>query len=226
MRRADLADDPRFATAAARQVHFAELHRIVQTWIMTFCDIAALDAQLDEAKIALGEVRTLKKLSEMEWAEYWGAVQQVSDRNGGSYRVPGRPWRFSREELAPLGDPAFQGEHNRAVFAELGFSDEQIDGYIGSGALLSVSIPTTVTDHPRETQGRADLPHEDFVTRLRCRPPRGHQGCFEKLVSEPRKPKERAMTLSRDVIDGLPYVEGVLNHASPPIRIEPACGQQ
>jgi hypothetical protein len=59
-----------------------------------------------------------------------------------------------------------------------------------------------------------------------CRPPRSHQGCFEKLVSEPRKPKERAMTLSRDVIDGLPYVEGVLNHASPPIRIEPACGQQ
>jgi crotonobetainyl-CoA:carnitine CoA-transferase CaiB-like acyl-CoA transferase len=151
MRRADLADDPRFATAAARQMHFAELHRIVQTWIMTFRDIAALDAQLDEAKIALGEVRTLKKLSEMEWAGYWGAVQEVSDRNGGSYRLPGRPWRFSREELAPLGDPAFQGEHNRAVFVELGFSDAQIDGYFGSGALLSMSIPTTVTDHPRET---------------------------------------------------------------------------
>jgi crotonobetainyl-CoA:carnitine CoA-transferase CaiB-like acyl-CoA transferase len=151
MRRADLADDPRFATAAARQMHFAELHRIVQTWIMTFRDIAALDAQLDEAKIALGEVRTLKKLSEMEWAGYWGAVQEVSDRNGGSYRLPGRPWRFSREELAPLGDPAFQGEHNRTVLVELGFSDEQIDGYFGSGALLSMSIPTTVTDHPRET---------------------------------------------------------------------------
>jgi crotonobetainyl-CoA:carnitine CoA-transferase CaiB-like acyl-CoA transferase len=151
MRRADLADDPRFATAAARQMHFAELHRIVQTWIITFRDIAALDAQLDEAKIALGEVRTLKKLSEMEWAGYWGAVQEVSDRNGGSYRLPGRPWRFSREELAPLGDPAFQGEHNRTVLVELGFSDEQIDGYFGSGALLSMSIPTTVTDHPRET---------------------------------------------------------------------------
>jgi hypothetical protein len=36
-------------------MHFAELHRIVQTWIMTFRDIAARDAQLDEAKIALGE---------------------------------------------------------------------------------------------------------------------------------------------------------------------------
>ena len=141
MRRADLADDPRFATAAARQAHFAELHRIVQNWILTFADIGALDAQLDEAKIALGEVRSLKKLSGMEWAEYWGAVQEVSDRNGGRYRLPGWPWHFSREQLEPLGEPAFQGEHNRVVFAEIGLSDEQIDGYAASGALVSASIP-------------------------------------------------------------------------------------
>ena len=67
--------------------------------------------------------------------------QEVSDRNGGSYRLPGRPWRFSREKLERLGEPAFQGDHNRAVFAELGFSDEQIGGYVASGALVSVSIP-------------------------------------------------------------------------------------
>src|SRR6202043_2566880 len=77
MRRADLADDPRFATAVARRANFAELHRIVQTWTLTFHDIGALDAQLDEAKIALGEVRSLRRVSEMEWAEYWGAVQEV-----------------------------------------------------------------------------------------------------------------------------------------------------
>src|SRR5262249_42370733 len=105
MRRADLADDPRFATAAARRANFTELHRIVQDWILTFANVDALDAQLDEAKIAFGEVRSLRDLSEMEWADYWGAVQEVSDRNGGSYRLPGRPWHFSREELTPLGDP-------------------------------------------------------------------------------------------------------------------------
>jgi crotonobetainyl-CoA:carnitine CoA-transferase CaiB-like acyl-CoA transferase len=147
MRRVDLADDPRFATAAARRAYFAQLHRIVQSWILTFANIGALDAQLDEAKIALGEVRSLKALSEMEWAEYWGAVQEVSDRNGGSYRLPGRPWHFSGERLDPLGDPAFQGEHNRAVLAELGLSDNEIDAYIASGALIRSPIPTVVTDH-------------------------------------------------------------------------------
>jgi crotonobetainyl-CoA:carnitine CoA-transferase CaiB-like acyl-CoA transferase len=157
MRRADLADDPRFATAAARRAHFAELHHIVQTWILTFRDIGALDAQLDEAKIALGEVRSLKKLSEMEWTDYWGAVQEVSDRNGGTYRLPGRPWRFSREQLEPLGDPAFQGEHNRTVFGELGLSEDEIDSYIASGALVSVSIPATVPDDGRRANATANI---------------------------------------------------------------------
>jgi uncharacterized protein YbjT (DUF2867 family) len=141
IRRSDLADDPRFATAAACRANFAELHRIVQNWILTFHDIGALDAQLDEAKIAFGEVRSLKQLSEIEWAEYWGAVQEVSDRHGGSYLLPGRPWRFAREQLAPLGEPAFQGDHNRAVLAELGFSGDKIDACVVSGALVSASIP-------------------------------------------------------------------------------------
>ena len=166
MRRADLADDPRFATAAARRANFTELHRIVQTWILTFHDIGALDAQLDEAKIAFGEVRSLKQLSEMEWAEYWGAVEEVSDRDGGSYRLPGRPWRFSREQLAPLGDPAFQGEHNRMVFGELGLGDSEIDGYIASGALVSASLPEAVITNKQQlfsspvTDIRRHMEHE------------------------------------------------------------------
>src|SRR6202008_2660723 len=141
MRRADLADDPRFATTAARRENFAELHRIVQNWILTFADVGALDAQLDEAKIAFGEVRSLKRLSDMEWAEYWDAVQEGSDRNGGSYRLPGPPRRFLDENLDPLGEPAFQGEHTRRVLVELGFSDHEIDAYVVSGALVSASLP-------------------------------------------------------------------------------------
>jgi len=91
MRRADLADDPRFATAAARRANFAELHRIVQNWILTFADVGALDAQLDEAKIAFGEVRSLKQLSEMEWAEYWGAVQEFPTATAAATVCPAVP---------------------------------------------------------------------------------------------------------------------------------------
>ena len=99
----------------------------------------------------------------MEWAEYWDAVQEVSDRNGGSYRLPGRPWRFSRERLAPLGEPAFQGEHNRAVLAELGLHDDEIDAHIASGALVSASVPTNATDHSEEICDAPDLPQWGVV---------------------------------------------------------------
>jgi hypothetical protein len=47
-------------------------------------------------------------------------------------------------ELEPLGDPAFQGEHNRTVFRELGLNAGEIDRYIASGALVSVVFPETV----------------------------------------------------------------------------------
>lgn len=137
MRRPDLVGDPRFATAEARKQNLRALHQIVQTWILTFPDMAALDAQFDEAKIAVGQVRTLEELAASEWADYWGAVQEVPDRQGGVYRLPGRPWRFSANELVPLDTRAFQGEHNRAVCGELGYSDAEIDELIASGALVS-----------------------------------------------------------------------------------------
>src|SRR3546814_19007520 len=76
-------------------------HAIVQTWISTFPDMAALDAQFDEAKIAMGEIRSLRELGESEWADYWGAVQEVPDRSGGSFRLPGRPWNFASDSLDP-----------------------------------------------------------------------------------------------------------------------------
>ena len=143
IRRADLADDPRFATASARKANLAALHDIIQTWIMTFADRGMLDAQFDEAKIAMGEVRSLQALSETDWAGYWGAAQEVSDRHGGTYRLPGRPWHFSAGQLEPIGDPAFQGEHNHTVFCELGMSEDEIERFIATGALVSaVPAPT------------------------------------------------------------------------------------
>jgi crotonobetainyl-CoA:carnitine CoA-transferase CaiB-like acyl-CoA transferase len=137
MRRADLIDDPRFCNAAARRLNFGALHQIIQSWILTFPDMATLDAQFDEAKIAMGEIRSIKELTASEWSEYWGAVQYVTDRSGGQYRLPGRPWRFSAEELTPIGTPAFQGEHNVEVFSDLGISEADLKRLSETGALVT-----------------------------------------------------------------------------------------
>jgi crotonobetainyl-CoA:carnitine CoA-transferase CaiB-like acyl-CoA transferase len=137
MRRVDLMDDLRFSTAAARRLNFGSLHQIIQSWILTFPDMATLDAQFDEAKIAMGEIRTIKELTASAWSEYWGAVQHVSDRSGGEYRLPGRPWRFSGEQLTPIGTPAFQGEHNIEVFGELGICEVELQRLMDAGVLVT-----------------------------------------------------------------------------------------
>ncbi len=137
MRRPDLMTDPRFSTAADRAANRKELHAIIQAWIYTFRDIRDLDAQFDEAKIAMGELRTLGDLANSEWAEYWGAVQEIPDRAGGTYRISGSPWRFSRDKLEPSGAPALRGEHNREICKGIGLSDQQIDRLIEAKVLLS-----------------------------------------------------------------------------------------
>src|SRR5271168_1543102 len=137
MRRVDLMDDPRFSSAAARRLNFGAIHKIIQSWILTFPDMATLDAQFDEAKIAMGEIRSIKELTASEWSDYWGAVQHVPDRSGGEYRLPGRPWHFSKDELTPIGTPAFQGEHNREVFRELGVGETELQKLAETGALVT-----------------------------------------------------------------------------------------
>jgi crotonobetainyl-CoA:carnitine CoA-transferase CaiB-like acyl-CoA transferase len=137
MRRPDLADDPRFATPQARGQNLDALHAIVQDWIWTFDDMASLDAQLDEAKIPTGRMRTVGGLAATEWAKQWVATRTVSDRNGGEITVPGRPWHFSNRDGEPERSPAHRGEHNQEVLAELGYDAAEIASLARRGVLVS-----------------------------------------------------------------------------------------
>ncbi len=151
MRRAELAVDPRFATPEARARNLSALHEIVQQWILTFPSLETLDAQLDEAKLAFGVVRSVKDFAESEWARWWGAIDEVDDRGGGSVRIPGRPWRFSGDALEHPGTPAFRGEHNREVLLELGYSPQAIDLMTLAGAVTS-GVPEAPNPKISETE--------------------------------------------------------------------------
>jgi crotonobetainyl-CoA:carnitine CoA-transferase CaiB-like acyl-CoA transferase len=137
MRRPDLGRDPRFLTPQLRLRNLKELHRIVQEWIWTFGDMEALDAQLDEAKIATGRVRSTREFADSDWAREWNAVRTVSDRSGGEITIPGRPWHFADQVVADEGQlAARQGEHNAEVLNELGFSAAEIAAFQASGVLV------------------------------------------------------------------------------------------
>jgi crotonobetainyl-CoA:carnitine CoA-transferase CaiB-like acyl-CoA transferase len=147
MRRMDLKRDPRFSTAERRLQNYGALHALIQKWMLSFRDLKTLDAQLDEAKIAIGEIRSLKELAETDWAKQWGAVQEVPDRRGGSYLIHGYPWRFSDDELGPRSAPAFRGEHNEQVFSSVGLSKSEVRAAVEAGILVG-GLPDSVKNAP------------------------------------------------------------------------------
>jgi crotonobetainyl-CoA:carnitine CoA-transferase CaiB-like acyl-CoA transferase len=75
-------------------------------------------------------------LAKTEWARYWNAVREVPDRAGGTYRLPGHPWRFSGATLDETPPPRFRGEDNVTVLCELGVADAEIQRAIEAGILL------------------------------------------------------------------------------------------
>jgi hypothetical protein len=97
MRRVDLLDDQRFSSAAARRLNFGVLHQIIQSWILTFPDMATLDAQFDEAKIAMG-VRSVRSRS-------------LRHRNGVTIGVPSSA--FLTAAAANIGCRAGRGIFRR-----------------------------------------------------------------------------------------------------------------
>lgn len=137
MRRMDLMSRPEYATAALRKQNLASLLNEVRSWVLTFTDLDELQAQVSEAGLAIGVVRTTAQLSESEWASHWGAVVQVDDRSGGTVRMPGAPWRFSKAELPQPGLPYFQGESNEEVLAEQGVGPEELQALRAKGVIRS-----------------------------------------------------------------------------------------
>src|SRR5260221_4397293 len=142
MRRTALRLDPRFATANLRRQNLPALLAEVRAWLATFSSLEQLQVQVSEAGLAVGTVRTVSEFAESDWVKEWGAVVDVDDRAGGTVRMPGNPWIFSRSVLPPPGVPAFQGEHNEEILAERNISPGRIKDLQLRKVLLSRRSPT------------------------------------------------------------------------------------
>ena len=137
MRRNDLLLDPRFINAQFRRDNWEDLLAEIRSWVLTFRTIEELEAQVSEAGLAVGTIRSVSEIAESEWAVERGAIREVEDRSGGTARVPAPPWIFSNCELPDAGLPPFQGEHNTELLRSLGLSEVEIEKLEGTGVLIS-----------------------------------------------------------------------------------------
>jgi crotonobetainyl-CoA:carnitine CoA-transferase CaiB-like acyl-CoA transferase len=142
--RADLIDDPRFVDVRSRMTHFDELRDEILATAAKIADAAEFERQFAEHRLAVGVLRSVRDLCDTEWAREREAVVEVSDRGGGTIRVPNAPWRFSDAAgVALRGEPRYRGEDNRAVLTELlGLDDDEVDRLESTG-VLSSRLPTS-----------------------------------------------------------------------------------
>ena len=122
-----LLNDERFKTVALRIKNFAELMQLIKDWALTIETIDELERRLDENKLAMGQMRTVREVAKTKWASERNAFVEVDDRGDGKVKLPNSPWMFSGSDTSTRGITKYRGEDNAEVLHELlGLSAEQI----------------------------------------------------------------------------------------------------
>lgn len=131
--RPDLPDDERFRSGRLRKDNTALL---VQEFDQAFgaLDFADIARRLDEADLVWAPVQSPAEVAADPQVAAAGALLEVEDGAGGTYRSPAAPARFPGAD-AQVRPPAPRlGQHTREVLADLGYSADQIQAMLTAGA--------------------------------------------------------------------------------------------
>ena len=153
--RPDLADDPRFGRVRDRLAHLGDLVDTIREWALEQPDGAAIEAELDRHELAVGALRSVREVADSDWAAERNAVVSVSDRSGGSVRIPNSPWTFSDGATGVCGEPKYRGEDNASVLSELLGLDQSMIHTLVVDGVLSSRMPTSQTQPQSQTQSQS-----------------------------------------------------------------------
>jgi CoA:oxalate CoA-transferase len=140
--RADLITDPRMADIRSRLANYGEIVDPIRAWAASMPTAQAIEDVLAGNRLATGRLRTVREVCDTDWARDRQVTVEVSDRGGGTIRIPNSPWRFAGSDPGIVGEVRYRGEDNRAVLGELlGLDDAKLDDLEAAG-VLSSRIPT------------------------------------------------------------------------------------
>ena len=138
MERNDLLNDERFVDVPARLAHLADFHAILRAWAATITDAETIETIFAEHNLATGRLRSVADVARTDWAKQRGVITEVSDRGGGTIRIPQSPWKFSDADVRIRGIPKYRGEDNTSVLRDLlGVDDATITQLAHDGVTSS-----------------------------------------------------------------------------------------
>jgi crotonobetainyl-CoA:carnitine CoA-transferase CaiB-like acyl-CoA transferase len=131
----ELATDPRFDTNEKRVRDRPDLRRALEPLFATRTTAEWIKT-LDDADILCGPLLSYAELVEEEQVAKGDALVTVAHPAIGEIRGPVFPGRLSETPGDAAGPPPpVPGEHSRAILAECGFDDDEIQELLGHGVV-------------------------------------------------------------------------------------------
>jgi CoA:oxalate CoA-transferase len=135
MGRAELLDDPRFSTNAARTQNMAATEALVTAWTLGR-DKTEVVAVAKRYKIPVAAVRNAVEVMNDPHMHARGMLQQIDHPSLGPVILPNSPLRLhGSDRVEPVPSPSL-GQHNLAVYGEwLGLGTERVEALQRAGAI-------------------------------------------------------------------------------------------
>ena len=130
----ELAEDPRFLENADRMDHVAELASVLGERFKTRPMVEWLGL-LEEGGVPAGPVASISEMLDLPQTLARDMVVEVEHSKLGPVRTVGFPVKFSNTPVSVERGAPLLGEHTPEVLAEVGYTDNEIEALIRSGAV-------------------------------------------------------------------------------------------
>jgi crotonobetainyl-CoA:carnitine CoA-transferase CaiB-like acyl-CoA transferase len=129
----ELIADPRFVNSVERQKNMTQLYDLIEENIAHMSTDECL-AALAKADVPCGRVNRIDEVLTDPQSQAVGLVVDIDHPSEGRIRNIRPPVNFSDSPASIRFGAPRQGEHTRAVLREAGYSDDEIDAALASGA--------------------------------------------------------------------------------------------
>ena len=132
----ELLKDARFASNAERMKHLSALTAALEPHIKRW-RVRELLGALDKAGVPCGPINSIADMASDPQTRAREMVVELEHPRAGRTRALGLPVKLSRTPGKVSRPAPLMGQHTREVLAEFGFSKEEIEALLGSGAAIA-----------------------------------------------------------------------------------------
>ena len=127
-------DDPNYATPNARLTRLNEVFDAIESWTMTKTKFEVMQI-CNPLDIPVGPILSMKEISEEESLRETGTIVEIDHPERGKYLSVGCPVKLSASPAEVKRSPLL-GEHTKEILRiELGYTDNELDEILESGAV-------------------------------------------------------------------------------------------